>query len=291
MSESNQPMFGTKEAFLHNDPLIAWLTTLKDTPKYAGLEILLTSTQRTLDELATRLATIGSSTVPLRNLPEAIKASQFLETISILCGYDAFKYQPMAWMADIWNTSNFENTKFERLIRASSEPVSLAGSINDIFERVFSQALQDQLIVSHQPHVEYDFKRPYLGSGAADLDAHVRGLTVDSTGEESPFYAWIVPVLQSSGTGKTRTVIQLSRIRLGILVCVRPLARQPTLMPPRDDIVANILVDTANTVFEDTRIIATWLIALAQKLLAFYQEDYENFCNEIDGDVDAAAWS
>ena len=95
----------------------------------------------------------------------------------------------------------------------------------------------------------------------------------------------------SSGTGKTRTVIQLSYIRSGLLVCVRRSYRQTTSIPPRDDDVADILLAHANRVFGKTCIVATWLIALARELLLFYQKDYANFCNGIGGFANATVWS
>ena len=190
-------MSGTKEAFLHNDPLIALLNILKDSPEDPGLSDMSTSILRSLDTLATRLAVTGSDAVPLSALPEAVLAAHYLTNISRLCHYDAVKYQPVVWIEKIWNSLNLKTRDFGWILEVCYGPISRAGSLSDIFKRAFYQATMNHFVVSHQPQfIGKDFKRPFLGPGAADLDAHVLGLTAENSDKKNLDYAWIIPILR-----------------------------------------------------------------------------------------------
>jgi len=70
--------------------------------------------------------------------------------------------------------------------------------------------------------LEQDFCEPYVGSGSLELHQELgRNFRRDDQA-----YASVIPILQSSGVGKTRTVTELSAHAPGIMLCLR---RFPTI--------------------------------------------------------------
>jgi hypothetical protein len=63
-------------------------------------------------------------------------------------------------------------------------------------------------------HVEWDFQDEFVGGVVDDLDDHLT--------EQRPYiHVPVFAILQSSGTGKTRAVMQLCQKRLGLYTCIR----------------------------------------------------------------------
>lgn len=167
--------------------------------------------------------------------------------------------------------------------------VSFDGTLNDIFLQAFAGGRRkESLVVLSYRDLKNDFKRPFLGTEDLALDQRVR-YNQPQFGPGGQ-YPSIIPVVQSSGTGKTRTVMQLSKHRLGMLVSVRPALTsysQETVLfdhqiPPGEAIVGaelNSETDSFRTdlYFTETRRIAIWLIALATEILKFYREEYAEF--------------
>jgi hypothetical protein len=72
--------------------------------------------------------------------------------------------------------------------------------------------------------LEQDFCEPYVGSGSLELHQELgRNFRKDDKA-----YASVIPILQSSGVGKTRTVTELSAYAPGFMLCLR---RDPTIDP------------------------------------------------------------
>lgn len=93
--------------------------------------------------------------------------------------------------------------------------------------------------------VESDFNKAYIGSAHQTL--HETLSRFDSNGGD---YAAVFPILQSSGVGKSRTVVKLADHAPGILLCVRPPSRpnQTDSMPGQDKPIYEFLTSEAPSV-------------------------------------------
>jgi hypothetical protein len=162
--------------------------------------------------------------------------------------------------------------------------VSTLGCLNDIFIR--AAATEESLASSRslsppEDIVRQDFGRQFIGTGADDLRAHIN-LQRQNTENNKSFYSNVVPVLQSSGAGKTRTVVQLSQKELGLLICVRSQPSNPETVvsePPRDQETARWLQGQSgksggSSIFEQNRTLAVWLIAMAEVIGTFYRDQW-----------------
>jgi hypothetical protein len=91
------------------------------------------------------------------------------------------------------------------------------------FEDLLTKCLQHIDSVKPLPYPEAlaaDFSRPYIGSAAKELDRKI--LQVMSSVTQAKSCAPVLPILQSSGTGKSRAVTELSSYAPGISLCIRP---------------------------------------------------------------------
>lgn len=146
-----------------------------------------------------------------------------------------------------------------------------------------------------------DFTRGLLGSGVQNLDHRIRALEgkVDNDGTKSTsnIYARVLAILQSSGSGKSRTALGLTEHRLGMLVCVRRTASKKASwqsLPPTDDSVFKAIVPEIATSARDTGdyrliagtvILARWLEAFAEqftKFTAFNKAAYKGTSNQVE---------
>jgi hypothetical protein len=64
-----------------------------------------------------------------------------------------------------------------------------------------------------------DFSQQFLGQGVHYLHRHILG--VREAFNYQTHYAPIIPIIQSSGTGKSKTAVQLAQLELGFFTCVR----------------------------------------------------------------------
>jgi hypothetical protein len=161
--------------------------------------------------------------------------------------------------------------------------------------------------------LEADFRRPYSGQGVYYLNQHLRRLS--SSLDYNVHYAPVLPIVQSSGTGKSRTAIELARLQPGLFVCVRqqPKFQQvsepkrdswaahwltvddPERAPsPRGDILDIPATDSQQTMEIPIKImkqdkIAIWLIAVAIEMKAYYTKAWKEMYNvDLQGSIDPA---
>jgi hypothetical protein len=81
-----------------------------------------------------------------------------------------------------------------------------------------------------------DFSRPYLGGAAASLYKKLEDI-----GKYQPeLYAPILPFLQASRTGKSRTVAELSAFCPGISICLRQNQPMSASLPVQDTSIYQI---------------------------------------------------
>lgn len=127
-----------------------------------------------------------------------------------------------------------------------------------------------------QGNVASDFQREFSGQGARYLQRHLQ--LVGATYDADYHYARVVPVIQSSGAGKSKTVVELAKLELGFFVCVRdPPGEQVVSEPPRDEEVIPWL-RTAESDGEGKskyKTLAIWLESLAIELVSFYRRQWQ----------------
>lgn len=299
MNEHDVPMTGTKESYLDGDPLMRWVADIAaSTDTKRSLRKLSTDLRSDLEALAQSLSERGPDPYPLSDLPDVPDILEAIESVCHLCSSNRKQLRPPAWLERIWeDVPNALEGWLASRMKQLNTPIPLDGTLNQIFERACGVPERDPLPVVDPDIIARDFSRPYMGGGADTLDEWVLYYKEQVDNSETSarhFYANVIPILQSSGSGKTRTVMELSRSRLGMLVCVRPKVALrdgillSTSIPPRDDIVADDLLAPTEGFFHPTRIIATWLIALARELAEFYREDFTEFCKQNHTDSAAA---
>lgn len=105
----------------------------------------------------------------------------------------------------------------------------------------------------HQEHIaglRTAFKGGYFGGAVDYLYEYLTDCDRKFYKTDPPYYGRFCAVVQSSGTGKSRTLIELMKKRvLGLYINVRP-AEETLTYPLRDDIPANILAPS-NATLED----------------------------------------
>jgi hypothetical protein len=157
----------------------------------------------------------------------------------------------------------------------------------DLYETV-TEALSDYTPLKDEQqkqvelNVSEDWARPFLGVAAIKLRDHLLSQKAESDTLHTRNYARAFPVLQSSGTGKSRTVVQLSTLEPGFMICVRPepRRREVTSQPPRDDHIGQWLLPAqADTPFTSHAKAAAWLAALADTMANFHKEEIARASN------------
>jgi hypothetical protein len=118
-----------------------------------------------------------------------------------------------------------------------------------------------------QERVLEDFRRQYVGSASHMLRDHVHSIA--ETYHETKAYAWVLPILQSSGSGKTRCTVELGKLELGLLVCIRGArfadGQGAVSAPPRDESVCEWLQSDTDNKHPEQRM-AAWLAATAYEI-------------------------
>lgn len=106
-------------------------------------------------------------------------------------------------------------------------------------------------ITSHQ--VREDFAEPFRGNGVWSLIDYIRAADKHVNQDPDSYYAKTFPILQSSGTGKTKLCVQLSAFQMGMLVCVRPPhSDHSTSFPRSDETVHQFFRETLLSMNQDT---------------------------------------
>ena len=123
---------------------------------------------------------------------------------------------------------------------------------------------------SMREQVCYDFCSPLQGNVVHELQDYTLATNAYIGQETSVVYAKSFPVLQSSGTSKSKMVVQLSAFQAGILVCACSPTSQPgkTSFPPIDAQVYNFLCEAKPSIwsFSAHCRIACWLGAYFDQL-------------------------
>lgn len=136
-------------------------------------------------------------------------------------------------------------------------------SVSCLFAGLATLAYADARVKRRGPGelLNADFRKQFLGGAADALRNHILELS-----GQSDTYVPVVAVLQSSGTGKTRTVLELAKKELGFYICLRPdpSPNQYLSLPPADRDARDFLTETVSHV-ETTFRMAAWLKAFADK--------------------------
>ena len=277
--------------YLRDDPLIAWLElqhkevdhwqkiTTEDRTARALSQTsqILSHARAALQDFAKELSDASVTHITLSNWPTAHELFGYIFG-SLRHQFNGSPDRP-TWI-DIVKSRGGNKAG---MLNWESE-VSTLGCLNDIFTRaavVEVSAASSRPISPPRDMIRQDFGRQFLGTGADDLRAHIKHQRLETESNKS-FYSNVVPVLQSSGAGKTRTVVQLSQKELGLLVCVRSQPSSPDTVvsePPRDQETAQWLQaqDAGSSIFEENRALAVWLMAMAEMIGNFYRDQWTQF--------------
>lgn len=161
--------------------------------------------------------------------------------------------------------------------------------------------------------LEADFRRPYSGQGVYYLNQHICRLSANL--DYNIHYAPVLPIVQSSGTGKSRTAVELARLNPGLFVCVRQQPENKLVSEPKRDswaahwltvddperapspgrdVIEVPATDSHQKITLPTRImtrdkIAIWLTAVAIEMKAYYEKAWKETYNvDLQGSFDAA---
>jgi hypothetical protein len=133
----------------------------------------------------------------------------------------------------------------------------------DIFEEAFDWC-QRRLVLypftRNHALVDRDFRREFKGDSHRHLHNSIVGLNRLFSREPSSFDTRVLPIVQSSGTGKTRTTLELSTLELGFYTCIRDSPGYSTVSAPKQDTIAyDYLTGRLEDDFEILKAIASWL--------------------------------
>jgi hypothetical protein len=166
---------------------------------------------------------------------------------------------------------------FERHNRASTTPRDVYELLGTVYSSAYTNSRQqgDRMDIEVL-QLQNAFVSDYQGKAAELLNKkllelkHVDGKRV---------YANIVPIIQSSGTGKTRTAIQLCTLQLGLYLNIRGKTDDiyTTSLPPQDLDAFRALVPDTTSLSESVhrRTLCCWLVAFAEEFLRFCEKEAE----------------
>jgi hypothetical protein len=107
-----------------------------------------------------------------------------------------------------------------------TRPPEARGSIEDVLEAAWNDACSEYTDTPRgRGESLQGFGRPYIGSEHTLLHERLSGF------DKASGHAPVFPILQSSGTGKTRTVVELSTYAPGILLCIRSRSEEGYYVP------------------------------------------------------------
>jgi hypothetical protein len=206
---------------------------------------------------------------------------------------------------------------------AALDPLARSGGVDLVFERakdVFVKLAAAKPRAPIASPTAQDFSQGFLGSGVDDLQHRIRSLEqqIASNGSRSgAAYARVMPIIQSSGTGKSRTTLGLMEKELGLMVCIRARVEGSTVRQSLPDVdtsvfqaivtshgnfissqiatpstsadtrvISNLaetsLGDADPALIEGTIILARWLEAFAEQFAVFTRRTKQKFLDKQD---------
>jgi hypothetical protein len=119
--------------------------------------------------------------------------------------------------------------------------------------------------------VHEDFIQGYEGAAAAWLHkALIRareGLNMYPIDDQ----AAILPIIQTSGSGKSRAVLQLTTKELGLVLCTRKPSDIHLAPPPDKQVYEDLVIPKERDLETEKILVASWLAAACEEMVAFYQ--------------------
>lgn len=231
---------------------------LSDCQRY-GKELYVAEVQQLLRELET-LCTL-MQTAPPYPWSKAIKAGN--------AAGSKVKYEvDVALSQEVWHLAFSDDNRQAKEIEAIIELAT---------ELAVKSARPSLRYNRAQGAVYQDFAREFEDLGAInDLQRMLHDYNIEMNGEE--LYAPVLVVLQSSGTGKTRTVLQLCTQELGLYTCLRP-SDDPRVVsaPPADRAVTTFLSHKGSSILGPDESIEAATRTMAAWLSAFF-EIFADYC-------------
>jgi hypothetical protein len=167
-------------------------------------------------------------------------------------------------------------------------------SLEEVLEGACSQQIERNRRPGPEIHKSVlveDFKRPFEGKSAVRLHERLRALSE----EDEELYAVVLPLIQSSGVGKSRTVVELSKYAPGIIFCIRTTSPSKTSsLPAQDAPIFHFLsqslpavidggIDDANPKF----LSEWWDHCLVAALIIATVETFKEICAQLLEDIGA----
>lgn len=187
-------------------------------------------------------------------------------------------WEPLMVVADFDNWA-----PLRKVIKIRKSPGStIAFWLSELKQDLYAQKQSIEVAKNQQSRIENDFAQTFLGQGVMYLHRHILG--VREAFDYHTHYAPIIPIIQSSGTGKSKTAVQLAQLELGFFTCVRPHSKNVS-EPRGDDRVAPWLnsprqVDPADSrnaevwKYKYAHRVAMWTLFFAEELALYYRQKW-----------------
>jgi hypothetical protein len=213
----------------------------------------------------------AGQTMKVRDIESVIELADHLRDMS---KYESSSHQDkLPWLGMMSNSISLAKEKIA-MVDMNIAPTP-DGDLEDMFRKHYRKPKRSSRmsLPMKQVDVAFDFRREFSGQGARYLQRHLH--VVGATYDFGYHYARVVPVIQSSGAGKFKTVVELAKLELGFFVCVRdPPGEQVVSEPPRDEQVIPWLMMAKSNINEREdryQTLAIWLESLAIELVSFYR--------------------
>lgn len=141
------------------------------------------------------------------------------------------------------STLRIKKSHFETFWASRSKRLEQLKSIETLLQGMLEHCRAETERAAAPDALEQDFIKPYLGTAPETLHQVLSGY--DWRSNRSAVY----PLLQSSGVGKSRTVVELSSFAPGVMFCLSPPPDlvHVTSLPPQDRPVYNFLTSWQGT--------------------------------------------
>ena len=162
---------------------------------------------------------------------------------SIAKDVNAFVKRSLSEVVDVLSSDNSLVRRFQELV-VSEDWDGVQRELRLIFPAIGSQISKSQTFVAtgsvHSLHIAW--KKPFTGNALVNLCKVLD--TLEGRYPDASYYAKILPIIQSSGVGKSRLVDELSKLRVGLFFTLRK--RGQSGYPPGDHEVTEFFL-TAQT--------------------------------------------
>jgi hypothetical protein len=190
---------------------------------------------------------------------------------------------PPFWLSEFMRRKSASGSReaTEKLVEAILEASTLVlSSVSDIMNDLlatYQDPTERSDNITYRKTLIDSFHRPYVGAGARNLRKHIMWVAEEfAKGVDfTDIYSRAIPIIQSSGFGKTRAVLELGKEELGLFVCARNATPSTidTSLPAQDELVMKWLAPKGNEEREiAARRMTCWLSAVASTMTSLVRK-------------------